>query len=75
MPKRHRSFTALNKNHPWVGGNKRTAAALASIFLMRNGYRIATSMGDISDLVHDVEADRKGPSEITAWLRTHTERA
>lgn len=32
-------------------------------------------MGDIIDLMHDVEADRKGPSEITAWLRTHTERA
>jgi death-on-curing protein len=65
----------LIKNHPWVGGNKRTATALASIFLRRNGYRLVTSMGDIIDLVHDVEADRKGHSEITAWLRTHTERA
>lgn len=64
----------LINNHPWVGGNKRTATALTSVFLRRNGYRLATAVGDIIDLVHDVEADHKGPSEIAAWLRTHTER-
>ena len=64
----------LVKNHPWVGGNKRTATALTSIFLRRNGYRLAAAVGDIIDLVHDVEADRKGPSKIAAWLRDHTER-
>lgn len=64
----------LVKNHPWVGGNKRTATALTSIFLRRNGYRLAAAVGDIIDLVHDIEADRKGPSEIAVWLRDHAER-
>jgi death on curing protein len=62
------------KNHPWVGGNKRTATALTSIFLRRNGYRLAAGVDEIIDLVHDVEADRRGPSNIAAWLRGHTEK-
>jgi death on curing protein len=28
------------KNHPWTGGNKRTATALVDAFLMLNGFEI-----------------------------------
>lgn len=28
----------LIKNHPWLGGNKRTATFMMRIFLRRNGY-------------------------------------
>ena len=30
----------LIKNHPWEGGNKRTATFLTNLFLKRNDYKI-----------------------------------
>ncbi len=33
----------LIKNHPWVGGNKRTATFLVDSFLNRNGWFISAS--------------------------------
>lgn len=63
------------KNHPWVGGNKRTATALTRIFLRRNGYKLTAAAGEIIDRVHDVEADRIGEEEIADWLRGSTARA
>lgn len=62
----------LVKNHPWVGGNKRTATALTSIFLRRNGYRVTATVEEIVDLVYAVEADQKGPEDIATWMRSKT---
>ncbi|HNG34601.1 MAG TPA: type II toxin-antitoxin system death-on-curing family toxin, partial [Blastocatellia bacterium] len=36
-------FYGLVKNHPWVGGNKRTATALMRVFLRRNGFRLIST--------------------------------
>ena len=41
----------LIKNHPWVGGNKRTATALVDEFLLRNALEINASLGDLLELV------------------------
>jgi death-on-curing protein len=30
----------LIKNHPWIGGNKRTATAITDEFLFRNGLEV-----------------------------------
>jgi death on curing protein len=48
----------LIRNHPWVGGNKRTATALIDEFLFRNGVEVSASILEILDLVLAVEADR-----------------
>jgi death-on-curing protein len=61
----------LIRNHPWVGGNKRTATALIDEFLFRNGVEICASILEILDLVLAVEADRWGVDDIDAWLRKH----
>ena len=61
----------LIRNHPWVGGNKRTATALIDEFLFRNGVEISASILEILDLVLAVEADRWGVDDIDAWLRKH----
>ena len=61
----------LIKNHPWVGGNKRTATALVDEFLFRNGIEIAASSSDVLELVVSVEADRWKLDEIDLWLRQH----
>lgn len=62
------------KNHPWVGGNKRTATAITSRFLLINGMRLVATTGDKIEMVLAVEADRWGVDEIDNWLRQHTAR-
>lgn len=60
----------LIKNHPWVGGNKRTATALVDEFLFRNALEINASLGDLLELVVAVEAGRWAVDEIDSWLRS-----
>jgi len=62
----------LIKNHPWVGGNKRTATFLVDSFLNRNGWFISAPPSEFIELVLAVEADRWQLAEIDAWLRRHT---
>jgi len=59
----------LIKNHPWVGGNKRTATALVDEFLLRNDAEIIASLRDLIELVVAVEAGRWDVDEIDSWLR------
>lgn len=61
----------LIKNHPWLGGNKRTATFLTMTFLRSNGVRIAAATEEYVDMVLAVEADRWGVNEIETWLRQH----
>ena len=61
----------LIKNHPWVGGNKRTATALTQLFLKRNGLKIVAPVDDILELVTAIENDAWRTSEIEIWLRDH----
>ena len=58
------------KNHPWLGGNKRTATALVDEFLYRNDYEINASLKEIVELVLAIESDRFKVDEIEGWLRT-----
>ena len=62
----------LVKNHPWVGGNKRTATFLADRFLNRHGLFISAPKSEFVALVLAVEADRWQTTEIDAWLRRYT---
>lgn len=62
----------LIKNHPWAGGNKRTATALVDEFLFRNGFEIQASLNEIINLVLAVESDQYQIDEIEMWYRQHT---
>ncbi len=62
----------LIKNHPWVGGNKRTATAIVARFLLINGMRFFATSGEKIEMVLAVEADRWGVDEIDGCLRQHT---
>jgi len=62
-------YFGLIKNHPWVGGNKRTATAIVDDFLYRNGCEIKTSLGEIIELVLAIESNRFSVDEIEIWLR------
>jgi len=65
----------LIKNHPWVGGNKRTATFLVQVFLIRNGMMLSASPSDLVAMVLSVESDQGGVEEIERWLRQRTTKA
>lgn len=62
----------LIKNHPWIGGNKRTATFLTERFLRLNGYEFDATLTEMLELVLAIEADEWDLPTITNWLRQHT---
>lgn len=62
-------YFGLIKNHPWVGGNKRTATAITDEFLFRNGFDVTTTPAETVEMVLAVESDRWGVDEVESWLR------
>lgn len=62
----------LVKNHPWIGGNKRTATLLMRLFLGRNGFRYQAAIAETISAVHNIEADLWQVDELELWLRDHT---
>lgn len=65
----------LIKNHPWIGGNKRTATVLVQVFLLRNGMRMSASPDDLITMVLAVEAGQWDVQVIETWMRQHIEEA
>ena len=59
----------LIKNHPWEGGNKRTATFLTNLFLKRNGWKLETNVTEIVEMVLSVEADKWQIDKIENWFR------
>lgn len=64
----------LIKNHPWQGGNKRTATFLTNLFLKRNGFKIAAPTNNLIEMVLAVESNLWKIDEIENWLRLHVEK-
>lgn len=64
----------LIKNHPWNGGNKRTATHLTEIFLELNNFALKYELVEIIELSLNVEADVWKVDEIENWLRTRVEK-
>jgi death-on-curing protein len=62
------------KNHPWLGGNKRTATYLTEIFLELNGFRLNYELVEIIELSLNVESDVWKVDEIENWLREKVEK-
>lgn len=65
-------YYGLIKNHPWMGGNKRTATAIVNEFLKHNGFVLSASIAETLELVLAVEAGQWKVDEIENWLRQHT---
>ena len=59
----------LIKNHPWLGGNKRTASFLMETFLEMNDFEIFVDDDEIVEMVLAVESDAWKIEEIEDWLR------
>lgn len=64
----------LVKNHPWRGGNKRTATHLMRVFLAANGYDLIFTADEMVEMVLAVESDAWKIDEIENWLRARTKK-
>ena len=54
----------LIKNHPWTGGNKRTASFLMEEFLFCNGIELTATSKDLYEMSLAVESDAWKVDEI-----------
>ena len=58
----------LIKNHPWVGGNKRTATHLTYHFLYINGTEIDATTTEVVEMVTAVESGVMNLAGLTSWM-------
>ena len=65
-------YFGLIKNHPWLGGNKRTATVLVDEFLYFNQFEVKATVGETIKLALAIESDEFGVDEIENWLREKT---
>jgi death-on-curing protein len=57
------------RNHPFVDGNKRTAAVVSEAFLLLNGYRLDASDAEVVVAVQALAAGELSEAELVAWFR------
>lgn len=61
----------LVKDHPWVGGNKRTATHLTDHFLRTNGRQISATTAAVVDMIQKVESGEMDLAALTRWMSEH----
>ena len=64
----------LIKNHPWLGGNKRTATYLMETFLETNDFELMATDEEVFEMVLEIESDAWKVDEIENWLRGKVEK-
>lgn len=64
----------LIKNHPWLGGNKRTAAYITDTFLQLNGYAAIYSPKEGYEIVLAIDLDNVALDEIEEWYRSKSKK-
>lgn len=61
----------LARNHPFVDGNKRTAAVVSVGFLILNGFALGASEADLAVHFQEFAAGNLAETELTDWFRRH----
>jgi len=64
---------SLVANHPFVDGNKRTAAMSAELFLLWNGFELQTDEDDFEAVTMATARGELGAEEIAIWFRQRLE--
>lgn len=62
----------LARNHPFVDGNKRTAAVACELFLELNGYLLVASDEDLYPVFVALAASELEEDQLAQWLRRHS---
>ncbi|MBU6268104.1 MAG: type II toxin-antitoxin system death-on-curing family toxin [Sphingomonadales bacterium] len=60
----------IARNHPFVDGNKRTAAVVSETFLMLNGLTLAASDAEVVVAFVALAAGELTEDELADWFRT-----
>lgn len=63
------------RNHPFVDGNKRTAAVVSETFLAINGYRLTASDAEVVVAFVALAAGELSEDELADWFRERTSEA
>ncbi|MBK7285341.1 MAG: type II toxin-antitoxin system death-on-curing family toxin [Sphingomonadales bacterium] len=61
----------IARNHPFVDGNKRTAAVVAETFLVLNGYALNATDAELVVAVLALAAGELSEEELGDWFRGH----
>ena len=59
----------IARNHPFVDGNKRTAAVIGETFLALNGYALGASDAELVVAMMAVAAGELSEAELADWVR------
>lgn len=62
---------SLLRNHPFVDGNKRTAHAAMSVFLLLNGWEIEATVDEQEKLVLELADGEQERDDLVHWLSNH----
>jgi death-on-curing protein len=60
---------SINRNHPFIDGNKRVAFLLAATFLELNGLRVEASESEVVEKTLALAAREISEQEFADWLR------
>ena len=61
----------IARNHPFVDGNKRTAAVVSETFLVLNGHVLTATDAELVITFVALAAGELSEDELTAWVRDH----
>lgn len=61
----------IARNHPFVDGNKRTAAVVSETFLMLNGHALAATDAELVVAFIALAAGELSEDELADWFRQH----
>jgi death on curing protein len=61
----------LVENHPFIDGNKRTAAIAMLVFLDLNGFELIQGDDEIAEMLERLAGGRADQREFFAWVRKH----
>lgn len=61
----------IARNHPFIDGNKRTAAVVSETFLMLNGYVLTATDAELVVAFLALAAGALSEDELADWFRQH----
>lgn len=61
----------IARNHPFVDGNKRTAAVVAETFLLSNGFKLLASDAELVVAILALASGELSEDELADWFRGH----
>lgn len=62
----------IARNHPFIDGNKRTAAVVCETFLELNGMSIHATDAEMYPVFLDLAAGKLSEGELASWLDART---